>query len=124
MKRQIYAFKIEFQALNFKLRFLLLLLFFFVLESNAQNPFFKASELSQTWVYYYPEHWPEAWWEKDAQRMRETGILFVRIGEFAWSRYEPKRGQFDWGWLDRAMDVLGNAGLKIVLGTPTCAPPN
>ena len=55
--------------------------------------------------------------------MRETGISFVRIGEFAWSRYEPKRGAFDWGWLDRAMDVLGNAGLKIVLGTPTCAPP-
>ncbi len=55
--------------------------------------------------------------------MRETGISFVRIGEFAWSRYEPRRGAFDWGWLDRAMDVLGNAGLKIVLGTPTCAPP-
>lgn len=74
-------------------------------------------------VCYYPEHWPEAWWAEDARRMRETGISFVRIGEFAWSRYEPKRGAFDWGWLDRAMDVLGNAGLKIVLGTPTCAPP-
>ena len=74
-------------------------------------------------VCYYPEHWPEAWWAEDARRMRETGISFVRIGEFAWSRYEPRRGAFDWGWLDRAMDVLGNAGLKIVLGTPTCAPP-
>ena len=45
------------------------------------------------------------------------------MGEFAWSRYEPKRGAFDWGWLDRAMDVLGAAGLKVVLGTPTATPP-
>jgi beta-galactosidase len=74
-------------------------------------------------VCYYPEHWPEEWWAQDARRMRELGITFVRIGEFAWSRYEPQRGQFDWGWLDRAMDVLGDAGLKIVLGTPTATPP-
>lgn len=74
-------------------------------------------------VCYYPEHWPEDWWAQDARRMREIGISHVRIGEFAWSRYEPRRGQFDWGWLDRAMDVLGAAGLKIVLGTPTCTPP-
>lgn len=74
-------------------------------------------------VCYYPEHWPEAWWEQDARRMREIGIEYVRIGEFAWSRYEPERGRFDWGWLDRAMDVLAKAGLRIVLGTPTCTPP-
>ena len=74
-------------------------------------------------VCYYPEHWPEEWWAKDAERMREAGISYVRIGEFAWSRYEPKRDQFDWGWLDRAIEVLGKAGLKVVLGTPTCTPP-
>ncbi len=74
-------------------------------------------------VCYYPEHWLEDWWAKDARRMRDMGITFVRIGEFAWSSYEPKRGQFDWGWLDRAMNVLAGAGLKIVLGTPTATPP-
>ena len=74
-------------------------------------------------VCYYPEHWPESWWPDDAARMREIGISFVRIGEFAWSRMEPRRGTFDWGWLDRAMDVLHKAGLKIVLGTPTATPP-
>ena len=74
-------------------------------------------------VCYYPEHWPESWWEQDARRMREMGIEFVRIGEFAWSHYEPEREKFDWGWLDRAIDVLAKAGLKIVLGTPTCTPP-
>lgn len=74
-------------------------------------------------VCYYPEQWPEDWWAKDAQRMQKLGISFVRIGEFAWSRYEPQRGQFDWGWLDRAMEALAKAGLKIVLGTPTATPP-
>ena len=74
-------------------------------------------------VCYYPEHWPEEWWARDASRMREAGISYVRIAEFAWSRYELRRGEFHWGWLDRAIDVLGKAGLKVVLGTPTCTPP-
>lgn len=74
-------------------------------------------------VCYYPEHWPEDWWQNDARRMRELGIQYVRIGEFAWSRIEPRRNQFEWDWLDRAMNVLGEAGLKIVLGTPTATPP-
>lgn len=74
-------------------------------------------------VCYYPEHWSEDRWEDDARRMRELGISFVRIGEFAWSRLEPSRGHFTFEWLDRAIDVLANAGLKIVLGTPTATPP-
>ena len=74
-------------------------------------------------VCYYPEHWPEAWWESDARRMRELGISFVRVAEFAWSRMEPRRGQYDWGWLDRAIAVLGKAGLKVVMSTPTATPP-
>jgi beta-galactosidase len=74
-------------------------------------------------VCYYPEHWPEDWWAADARRMRELGIAYVRIGEFAWSHYEARRAEFAWGWLDRAMETLGSAGLKIVLGTPTATPP-
>ena len=74
-------------------------------------------------VCYYPEHWPEEIWALDAQQMVETGLTWVRIGEFAWSRLEPQPGQFDWGWLDRAIATLGNAGLKIILGTPTATPP-
>ena len=75
-------------------------------------------------VCYYPEHWPEAWWARDARRMRETGIRHVRIGEFAWSRLEPEQGRFDLDWLRRAMDVLHAEGLKVVLGTPTATPPH
>ncbi|SMX23794.1 beta-galactosidase [Boseongicola aestuarii] len=74
-------------------------------------------------VCYYPEHWPEEIWATDAARMVDTGLTWVRIGEFAWTRMEPKPGQLDLAWLDRAIDTLGNAGLKVVLGTPTATPP-
>jgi len=74
-------------------------------------------------VCYYPEHWPRERWEDDARHMRELGIERVRIGEFAWSRIEPEPGRFDWGWLDEAMDVLADAGLGVILGTPTATPP-
>jgi beta-galactosidase len=74
-------------------------------------------------VCYYPEHWPEELWAEDAGRMREMGLSWVRIGEFAWSRMEPEPGRYDWAWLDRAVKTLGDAGMKIVMGTPTATPP-
>ena len=55
--------------------------------------------------------------------MVAMGLSWVRIGEFAWSRLEPEPGLFDWDWLDRAIDTLHAAGLKVVLGTPTATPP-
>ena len=72
---------------------------------------------------YYPEHWPEETWQQDAKRMKALGLTWVRIGEFAWSRIEPRDGQLELDWLDRSIDILGNAGLQVVLGTPTPTPP-
>lgn len=74
-------------------------------------------------VCYYPEHWPEERWALDARMMVQAGLSIVRIGEFAWSRLEPAPGQFNFAWLDRAIDTLDEAGLKIVMGTPTATPP-
>lgn len=74
-------------------------------------------------VCYYPEHWPEDVWRDDANQMATLGITYVRIGEFAWSRLEPKRGAFEFDWLSRAINILHAAGLKVVLGTPTATPP-
>lgn len=74
-------------------------------------------------VCYYPEHWPEAMWADDAKRMREAGISRVRIGEFAWSRFEPDPGHLDLDWLGRAIDTLHAQGLGVILGTPTATPP-
>ncbi|SIO03676.1 beta-galactosidase [Vannielia litorea] len=72
---------------------------------------------------YYPEHWPREIWEDDARRMAEAGLTWVRIGEFAWSRLEPEPGRYAFDWLDEAIAVLGAAGLRVVLGTPTATPP-
>lgn len=74
-------------------------------------------------VCYYPEQWPEEMWARDAARMAEIGLSYVRIGEFAWSRLEPTPGDVQTGWLIRAMDVLHAHGLKVVMGTPTSTPP-
>ncbi|MCF7701422.1 beta-galactosidase [Loktanella sp. M215] len=74
-------------------------------------------------VCYYPEHWPDSQWATDAAQMRATGLTWVRIGEFAWSLMEPNPGIYDWDWLDRAVQTLGDAGLKVVMGTPTATPP-
>jgi len=74
-------------------------------------------------VCYYPEHWPQSQWEQDAKMMAELGLTYVRIGEFAWSRLEPNPGEYNFAWLDNAIATLTNAGLKVVMGTPTATPP-
>ena len=74
-------------------------------------------------VCYYPEHWEESFWAKDALEMRELGLTYVRLGEFAWSKIEPKSGAYQFAWLDRAIDTLAAQGLKIIMCTPTATPP-
>ncbi|MEO8883296.1 MAG: beta-galactosidase, partial [Devosia sp.] len=74
-------------------------------------------------VCYYPEHWPESVWERDAAQMAEVGITYVRIGEFAWSKLEPRPDDLQFDWLIAAMDTLGRHGLKVIVGTPTATPP-
>ena len=74
-------------------------------------------------VCYYPEHWPATDWAEDAAQMAALGLRYVRIGEFAWSRIEPRPGEFDWAWLDEAVETLGKAGLGVIMGTPTACPP-
>ena len=55
--------------------------------------------------------------------MREAGLSIVRIAEFAWAKMEPAEDDFAWEWLDQAIETLAGEGLKVVLGTPTAAPP-
>jgi beta-galactosidase len=74
-------------------------------------------------VAYYPEHWPETYWERDAQLMQDAGVNAVRMGEFAWYLLEPREGIYDFSLFDRAIAVLAKHGIKAILGTPTAAPP-
>ncbi|MBN1665771.1 MAG: beta-galactosidase, partial [Anaerolineales bacterium] len=57
-------------------------------------------------VAYYPEHWPEERWPEDARLMQAAGISVVRMGEFAWSTFEPQAGQFHLDWLERAIALF------------------
>ena len=74
-------------------------------------------------VDYYPEQCGREHWEWDADKMVELGVDVVRMAEFAWAKMEPSEGQYDFAWLDEAIDIMGRRGIKSVLGTPTPTPP-
>lgn len=73
---------------------------------------------------WYPEQWPESRWDKDLALMEAAHIDVVRVGEFAWSTMEPSEGQYNFGWLDRAIADAARHHIYVVLGTPTAAPPD
>lgn len=83
----------------------------------------KRYDQVQMGVDYYPEHWDEAMWESDIILMKETGIKVVRVAEFAWSRLEPTEGNYQFDWLDRALELFHKYDLRVVIGTPTATPP-
>jgi len=74
-------------------------------------------------VCYFPEHWPRERWETDVAQMAAAGLDYVRMAEFSWGRLEPERGEFDFEWLDDAIDLIGEQGMEVVLCTPTATPP-
>jgi len=72
---------------------------------------------------WYPEQWPESQWDADLSLMEAAHIHVVRVGEFAWSTMEPTEGQYNFDWLERAIDLAAKHHICVVLGTPTAAPP-
>ena len=74
-------------------------------------------------VDYYPEHWPQDRWEMDASLMERAGFTVTRLSEFAWAFMEPTEGNFDFAWLDKNIELAADQCLKVVLCTPTPAPP-
>ncbi|MFP4356417.1 MAG: beta-galactosidase [Phycisphaerae bacterium] len=72
---------------------------------------------------WYPEMWPKKEWPKDIARMKELGFTVVRMFEFAWRRLEPEEGVFDFDWAMEIMDLCAEAGINVMVGTPTAAPP-
>jgi beta-galactosidase len=72
---------------------------------------------------YNPEQWPENVWHEDVRLMREAGVSMVSVGIFSWALLEPAAGEYDFGWLDRVLDLLHEGGIRVDLGTPTVVPP-
>jgi beta-galactosidase len=72
---------------------------------------------------YYHEYMPYERLEKDVQMMKAAGFNVVRLGESTWSLWEPEDGRFEYAWMDRVIDAMGKAGIKVVMGTPTYSIP-
>ncbi len=72
---------------------------------------------------YNPEQWTEDVWREDVRLMQEAGVNAATIGVFSWAMLEPKEGIYDFGWLDRVLALLYEAGIGVILATPTASPP-
>lgn len=72
---------------------------------------------------YNPDQWPEEILEEDIRLMHEAKVNTVTVGVFSWASLEPREGEYDFAWLDEAMDRLHDAGIGVVLATPTASPP-
>jgi len=72
---------------------------------------------------YYPEAWEESRWEQDLADMKAIGLSVVRVGEFNWSGFEPREGEFDFGPYCRFLALCEREGVDVVMCTPTAALP-
>jgi beta-galactosidase len=72
---------------------------------------------------YNPEQWPEEIWREDARLMREAGVNLVSVGIFSWAKLEPRAGQYDFGWLERVIELLWAHGVSVCLANATASPP-
>lgn len=72
---------------------------------------------------YNPEQWPEEVWAEDVRLMNEAGVNLVSLGIFSWALLEPHENEFDFAWLDRVIGLLHDGGVRVLLATPTAAPP-
>jgi beta-galactosidase len=85
-----------------------------------------ASDKMETILYgvaYYPEYMPSDRLDTDVDLMQKAGITVVRVGESTWSSWEPRDGDFQFAWMQRVLDRLQQAGIKVILGTPTYSVP-
>ncbi len=72
---------------------------------------------------YNPEQWPEHVWHEDVALMRRARVNLVTLGVFSWSSLQPAPGRWEFGWLDRVVDLLHDNDIQVNLATPTASPP-
>ena len=74
-------------------------------------------------VCYYPEHWDKSLWRDDLRRMKASGLGTVRVAEFCWTMFEPREGEFEFGFFDEFLDLAEDEGMRVIFCTPTATPP-
>lgn len=74
-------------------------------------------------VAYYDEYMPCDRLAEDVRMMKAAGINVVRIAESTWSTHEPQEGVFDFSHVTRVLDAMEEAGISVIVGTPTYAVP-
>ncbi len=74
-------------------------------------------------VAYYDEYMPYERLNKDIAMMKDAGINVVRIAESTWSTVEPQDNVWDFKSIDRVLNAMHKAGIKVIIGTPTYAIP-
>ncbi len=102
------------------------LCFLFAPPAPAQSTSAFAPDQMSTVLYgaaYYTEYMPYERLEKDVQLMQQAGISVVRVGESSWGLWEPEDGRFEFAWMDRVVDRMHQAGIKVIMGTPTYSVP-
>jgi beta-galactosidase len=53
--------------------------------------------------------------KNDIELMKDAGFNVVRMGHLAWDSYEPSEGNFAFGWFDTVMNMMNEAGIKVIL---------
>ena len=94
---------------------------------NGLHAFGESSKPAQQSIFfgaaYYEEYSPTDRLDEDVRMMKATGITVVRIAESTWGTLEPREGVFDFSHIDRVLNAMDKAGIKVIVGTPTYAIP-
>jgi beta-galactosidase len=72
---------------------------------------------------YNPDQWSEEVWKEDMRLFKLANINLVTLPVFSWAKLQPSEDVYEFGWLDRIMDLLAENDIYVCLATSTAAQP-
>lgn len=74
---------------------------------------------------YNPDQWTDCpdILSEDMRLMKAAHCNEMSVGIFSWTKLEPREGEYNFSFLDKALDDIYNAGGRVMLATPTGARP-
>lgn len=67
---------------------------------------------------YYPEHRDPEQWAADLDLVAKANMNILRVGEFAWPAFEPSDEAYDFGWMDRFVELAAARKINIMMSAP------